>query len=147
MHLARLLVKLGRRDEAVEHFGTALEHDPFDLDLRYHFGTTLVTLSRFAEAEEHLSWVVGSRPEDPDARNALAAALRGQGRLELALPLLESALRLDDLHREVLDNLALALVELGRPAEAAAVYREALVRARAAGDAPLARHIESRLGR
>lgn len=115
-NLGELLARSGHSELAIAEWQRALERDP---DLAY--------------AANNLAWLRATHPD---------AGLRSGSE---ALALAERAVReTQGLDAGVLDTLAAAYAELGRFAEAQGVADRAGRRARADGDADLARAIEAR---
>jgi Tfp pilus assembly protein PilF len=142
---ARALAGQGDLEGALAQFRTALEQEPWNADVRSRCGRTLAALRRYDEALEQFEVALRVRPHDADFLFESARALRGRGDPERAAARLEAALAADGLHRPALDLLAATLAELGRGREVLPLYRAALVRAQAAGDAKLAEYAQGRL--
>jgi len=132
---------------AVRQFRLALEQRPDDPEVHYHLGVVLSRQRKFEEALFHFSRSLEVRPGHADTLNESGRALYGQGKPVEAAKRLQAALLADPLHRKALDYLAIVLTDLGRQEEVIPLYRSALERARKAGDADRARHIEERLKR
>ena len=84
---------------------------------------------RWEEAVEVHRRAAGARPKDADTRRRLGAALlHGLGRAAEAEAALREALTLGANDAQTYGDLALAVLSLGRPAEAVAAFDEALKR-------------------
>ena len=104
---------------------------PDDFEAQYQLGFVLARLGKPQKALPHLRKAVALKPEDKQAQFQLAAVLRGLGQKE------ESALIVDQF-RKVTDNefrnsqltsegiKANDLLQAGKPAEAAEIYRRML---------------------
>lgn len=128
--LARSAVEhqAGRPEEALAALRQAIEIDPQALQPRLLEVRLLAGLERTAEAAGRADELVGRAPDHPDARH-----LRGMVRLAAGDALgaeadLRHALAVAPDHLGAGNGLALALVALDRPAEAAAVLDRVLAR-------------------
>ena len=126
--LARVVGRNGRPDEALAHYAHALELDPANAAAALGHAMNLVRLERYQEARDRLTDGMQAFPEHPAFTFALARLLAaapddlvrdGRRALTLAEGLLqrEQSLALGE-------TVAMALAELGRYAEAAAVQRD-----------------------
>lgn len=147
--LARLLGQTGRFDEAAREFGAGLERNPAAVDA--HVGRAIALLLAEREADAlaaldaglaavegettlaHLRARLLAAAADPAVRDGVAALGAAQ-RVMQRQPNLEHA-----------ETVAMALAEVGRFDEAAALQEEVLSRARAAGPSPRLADIERRL--
>jgi tetratricopeptide (TPR) repeat protein len=81
-HAAR---KAGRHGEALDHFRSALEHDPESAEANSVYGLMLLQLGRAAEAEGPLRRAVDIAPSHAALRMNLAQWLAHEGRLGAAI--------------------------------------------------------------
>ncbi len=124
--LGVLAQQQGRHDQAVGHFGQALESQPRNGALLYNLGVSLLTLGRAEEAADAFRRVVVLEPDHGAAHANLGIALQGLGDLNAALASLRRALTITPDLSEIHYNLANILKQLGALEEAAAGYRKAL---------------------
>ena len=90
-NLGGLLTKLGRHDEAIIHYKTAIELEPHNPDSRHNYALLLARTHRHTEARtefeevlrrksthmpavQQLAWLLATSPECPDASKALYLA-------------------------------------------------------------------------
>lgn len=71
--LAETLIRLGRNDEALSHFGRAIELSPGSMGLQIGIGNLLCRLGRFEEAAQRYRSMLETDPENARARHMLAA--------------------------------------------------------------------------
>jgi tetratricopeptide (TPR) repeat protein len=112
------LMAAGRAEEALAHYGAALELRPGAPEIQTNLGAALLQLGRPAEAVPLLEAAVRGNPQMAEAHNSLGLALAGSGRLAEAEQAYESALRLRRGFPSALFNLANVLAETGRRTEA-----------------------------
>lgn len=137
-NLGFALAQSGQPDRANAHLQTALKISPRHANAHFHLGNLLLQQGRPAEAAGHLEQTLAALPGDLDTLHALAAARFQQGDLPAAIVHLETALKLQPANARLHANLALALQQAGRHAEAAEAARRAVDLANAAGDVTLA---------
>jgi tetratricopeptide (TPR) repeat protein len=89
-----------------------------------------LALKRFGEARAKLQELVEPEPLLWTAQRLLAMALYGEGRLEDAIAVFETAMKLSGGHPWLLAERAVVLAERGRPEEAETAYRELIDRSR-----------------
>jgi len=125
--LATLLVTLGDFGAAVEEWRAMTRLLPHDAAPYEGLGMALCQMGRCAEAERQFARALEIDPGAPDALNGMGVALIRQGRFSRAVRTYERALGLGaPLTAGLRVNLAYALENLGRNAEAERRYREAL---------------------
>lgn len=76
--------RLGRKDEAEQHFRKAVEVNPVDAGLLNDFGYWLYLQNRFPEAEQQLKTAIHNDPTNKMIANNLALALGRQGKVDQA---------------------------------------------------------------
>ncbi len=85
---------LGRVDEALSHYDTALAGDPAFEDALHNRGLLLARLERFADAEANQRSYIAAHPRAARAHGGLADVLIASGRFDEALQSLEETVRL-----------------------------------------------------
>ena len=93
--LVRLLLRLGRADEAEQTARAALAADPGNADAHAILGSMLNDRGAPFEAAEHFRRAIGPAGPHPQLLTGLGLSLLRQGRLEEARPVLESAASAD----------------------------------------------------
>jgi tetratricopeptide (TPR) repeat protein len=88
--LGRILMGMGRREEAVSAFHRELKKDPNDFDANVYLGLFLKEDGKLDEAEAYLARAGRLRPQDPAALYALGSLHLALGRLEESRRALES---------------------------------------------------------
>ncbi|KAK3262924.1 hypothetical protein CYMTET_28248, partial [Cymbomonas tetramitiformis] len=128
--LADEYVKLGRFGEAEAWFSSALVLQPDHHETWYNFASLLDDLRRLPEAEEGYRRCIALRPDYTRARNNLGVLLASQGRVRESLEHYYAALqaRPDLPNERVLNNLGIALLELGQHKQAEEAYNQACAR-------------------
>lgn len=118
----------GQLDAAGSHYREALRLDSQSSEARDALGYLLIRQGKFAEAVPHLTEAVRLRPDFGPSHASLAGALREVGRIDESMAAYRRALefRENALSADVRNNYGIALALGGRPAEAAAEFREAL---------------------
>jgi tetratricopeptide (TPR) repeat protein len=125
----------GRPAEAADLYRRADRIEPFDAEINYHWGLSLLKLQRWDDAEARFRRALEVGPNHAGALQGIAHVLRAQGRAAEAVRPAWRAARLTDFHEpDVLVTLAEAYADAGRSAEAAAAATKALEAADAAGD-------------
>jgi protein O-mannosyl-transferase len=142
-NLGIALVKNGRLQEAIDHYGQVLRLKPDHYMARFNLGVTLLQLGRDQEAIEQFRQVLQKNPNDNEARVNMAIALVRTGRPLEAIEHYRQTLVLTPDSIETHYNLALAYSKINRPAEAVAEAQRALELARSKGLTSLAKGIES----
>jgi protein O-mannosyl-transferase len=125
-NLGNGLVHLGRVDEAIADFRTAIQISP-DYFLPYNnLGAALVRTGRVNEGLEMYHKALRLMPNDPETRNNLGVALARLGRSDEAIDHYRVALKFRPEFAQARYNLGNALAGLGRFEAAAEQYREAV---------------------
>jgi protein O-mannosyl-transferase len=124
-HLADVLVKKGRLNEAISHLREALKISDYPT-AHYNLGYALASKDNWADAIASFRAAIRVRPNYPQAHSNLAVSLSKMGRTEEALAEFREAVRLDENYRDAHCNLAILMLQLGRRDEAVAHFREAL---------------------
>jgi type IV pilus assembly protein PilF len=106
----------------VGHNRQARAGAPRRAEFQLNLGTALLNQGDMEGAVAALAVALSLAPNDPRAMNNLALAYRQQGRVELALKLLERAAELPD-GDEARNNLALLRRDRGRQIEGARQYQ------------------------
>jgi tetratricopeptide (TPR) repeat protein len=122
---AMALAAAGRARDAEESARTAVRLDPALPEAHNHLGVLLAG-DRPAEALAHFQAARGLDPNDAEAWNNSANALRALGRPEVARETYERAARLAPRDPDPLNGLGTLAVEAGRPREAVELFRRAL---------------------
>jgi len=115
--MGHALTDLGRPDEAIAAYQTALRHNPALPDLANSLALALLEANRLEEALAHLEAVVRRQPGDTQARNKLAGVLRELGRLDAAEAMYRAAIRQASDDPLLHENLAIVLLLAGRLAD------------------------------
>lgn len=151
VELAGALGRTGRAQEALVEFERALELDPAHAHAAFGRAMALVRLNRYREARDRLAEGMTAHPRDPRFSHALARVLAAapddtvrDGRRALRLV---DALIKHEQTIELAETTAMALAELGRYREAAAVQRDVLMAARQAGLSGVERRVLANLQR
>jgi tetratricopeptide (TPR) repeat protein len=142
--IAMLHLRLGRHEQAVEHFAAAAKLDPRSSVTHFNLGTALTLAGRLSEAMGQFSLALKLDPSYAQAHNNLGNILLGMGRTGEALPHLEEAVQLDPSNVQARFSLAEAFaaggdwtrartmaqsaLALSPPEPLASVLREALSR-------------------
>jgi serine/threonine-protein kinase len=128
---AAYLAYVARRpDEALQHARLGESLDPLASWPKIFLGMVLLALRRFGEARVKLQELVGLDPLLWTAQRLLGMALYCEGRMEDAIAVLETAMKLSGGHPWLLAERAMVIAECGRPEEAEAAYRELTDRSR-----------------
>ncbi len=124
-NLGALYRETARPEDAQRCFRKAVELRPDYADAVCNLGTALSEVGLFEEALPFLERAAAARPDDVELLLALLMALMQSGSAAQAV---ERAERFIAAHREpsIMGLLGAALMQLGRKADAAAIFREAL---------------------
>jgi tetratricopeptide (TPR) repeat protein len=126
-HLGRLLQQQGRQHEALRYFQDRLKQEPTDADILTQIGLAVLDLDRPKEAEEYLQRALKYDHEHDLAHYWLVSIYLRRGEFERSIGHLREYHQLHPPPAQSLDQLAMALLEAGRPAEAAAELEKAVV--------------------
>jgi len=124
--LAMLNLRLGRNEQAVDHFGSAVRLDPRSPVGHFNLGTALTLVGRLSEAIGQFELALKLRPGYAQAHNNLGRILLGVGKTAAAMPHLQEAVRLDPSSAEARFSLAEAYAASGDRNRARALAQEAL---------------------
>lgn len=135
-----LLMLVGRREDALTAYTSALTQLPDSDDLLYGRSLVYDQLGRSAEAEADLRAILKLKPDDARALNALGYLLSNAGgtRLGEARQLIEKAFAIEPDDPAIMDSLGWVNFKLGKPEQA----RDLLVKAHGlAADPEIAAHL------
>jgi len=124
-NLGYVLAKRERFDDAIPFYRRALDVRPDFVPALNNLGLALARMGRAGEARIWLERAVATDPRHADSLNNLGALCVTQGRFAEALPYFERVLELRPADASTHANRILALVQLGRNADAWAAVREA----------------------
>jgi tetratricopeptide (TPR) repeat protein len=124
-NLGRALAERGQPEQAIEHFGRAVEIRPSYAQARYNLGNLLMRQGRLTEAEPQLRQVVEQQPGLARAHSDLGNCLLRLGKTKEAEQRYREALEIDPVFADVHYNLAMALHRQNRMDEAEEHYRQA----------------------
>jgi tetratricopeptide (TPR) repeat protein len=125
-HLGYALYKLGRTDEAIEHYYQALRINPSSAIIQNNLGIALESQGKADEAISHYIAATQIRPNFPDGYYNTAHLLASKGKLSEAADYYRQALKFNPDFAEAHNYLALALKFQGRPDEAIDHFQSAL---------------------
>jgi tetratricopeptide (TPR) repeat protein len=125
-HLANVLVRQGKLDEAMRHYRTALKTNPRYLEARTNLGAALAQQGKLDAAIPEYLRALEVDARYPDAHADLGVALFRQGKLDEAIAQLESAVEISPDFPEAHTNLGVALIQKGRHQDAIAHFEKAL---------------------
>jgi tetratricopeptide (TPR) repeat protein len=132
-NLARQRFSNGDVGGAIDLLRRAIAIDPYSPHLHANLGVALAAVGRLDEAIPVLQQALSLNPGSPQIEANLAKAYIDQGNTLLsdrrygeAVPCYQNALKLQPDHRWMLNNLAIALQETGRPQEALMVCLRAV---------------------
>ncbi len=118
--------RAGDTDGALGFYRSALGQDPRDVEAFEHMGALLNEMHDADRAEQAFRAALVVEPDSARARQGLAVALLSLRRPGEALPILQ-LLAEGSRNPQVLRNYGVALDQTGRPQQAQAAYRLALV--------------------
>jgi Flp pilus assembly protein TadD len=110
------LFRSGDTTKALSRADAAIRLRPSDAGLRFTKGVMLTELQRTAEAADVFEALTQEFPDLPEPYNNLAVLLAGQGRIDRARDLLETALRHDPAYLTAHENLGDVYVRLAQRA-------------------------------
>jgi protein O-mannosyl-transferase len=116
--LADVRAGQGRIDEAIAHYGAALDRMPSVAEWHNSLGVLLMRQGRVAAAAEQYSAAIRLQPDLSEPHNNMGAILARQGRLPDAVTEYSRAIRLKPGYARAHCNLGVALASLGRGDEA-----------------------------
>lgn len=124
---AEMLQEIGRHEDALGVYSSALKVNPNDDGLLYGRSLAYEKLGRFPEAEADLRAILAEDQDDARAMNALGYLLTvNTSRYEEARKLIENALKHAPDDPAVIDSMGWVLFKLGKPAEARSYLEKAL---------------------
>ena len=138
LRLAVSLRRAGNPEAALEQYRTVLRMDPDVADARFGSAMTLVQLRRYREARDRLAAGIEAFPDASIFRHALARLLAAAPASQVrdgprALRLVEQLAAQGERTIDLGETMAMALAEVGRFGEAAAVQRDLVAAAEAEG--------------
>lgn len=125
-NLGSVLQSMGKVDEAINEFRTALEIKPDDVVALTNLGAALESLGKVDEATEHFRQALRVRPEYPNAHFNLGSLLLSQGSADEAARHFREVLRTNPDDADAHDRLGRALAVQGNSAEAKSQFEEAI---------------------
>jgi tetratricopeptide (TPR) repeat protein len=149
LRLADVLRRRGRLQDALAEYEVVRQADPMLSDATLGRAITLVRIGRYAEARDELDEAMKTYPGHTGFPHALARLLAAAPDDSVrngprALALAHQVVKVDQ-STDVGETLAMALAEVGRFDEAAAVQRDLMAAARQAGQAALAARLRDNL--
>jgi len=120
----------GRLDEGAEQAKLAFVSDPLSSYAHAIYGMTCAFAGRKEEGIEVSRRAVELDPDSYLARFALQFVLHACGKFEESVSVGESALAMSGRHSWSMATLAVCVADLGKPADADAIYEEMLARGR-----------------
>jgi len=78
--IVKVCVRDGRYELAIDYAGRYTQKHPSDVRVRYLLGTLYAAVGDRARARQELEYVVGAKPNDPEAHWALAKVLHDEGK-------------------------------------------------------------------
>ncbi len=124
---ARVLLKMGRDDEAYDDFATIIEADSINLDARFYHGTIALFSGQLAAAEADFAVLRDVAPESTATAEALAALYTLTARDAEAVPYLRRLVALEP-SGEYYAQLAGCYLQLERFNDASETIEEGLKR-------------------
>ena len=120
------LMARGEVNEAIVHYGKALEITPDYVDAHYNLALLLASRGQFDEAILHYGKALELKPDHAEAHNNLGSVLAARGRGDEAIAHYRRALEIQPDNAEANYNLGLALAGCRQFVEAIPHYRRAL---------------------
>ncbi|MHB0996112.1 MAG: tetratricopeptide repeat protein [Elusimicrobiales bacterium] len=124
--LGHVLNELGKPDEAVGEYTTAIDFGSDNASAYYGLGIALRKQGKLDEAIVAYQKAIELDPQDAANYNSLGFALEKQGKLDEAIVAHQKAIELDPKDATVQHNLGIALRKQGKLDEAIAAYRKAI---------------------
>ncbi|WP_293681845.1 tetratricopeptide repeat protein [uncultured Phenylobacterium sp.] len=119
---AQAALNAGRRDEAIDHLGAAVDEDPArNVQVYRTLALQLYTAGRFAEGEAAAARGLARHPRDYDLMNMRGVLLRKLRRQPEAVKVLEAAIKVNAKSAAAQHNLANVLLDLKEPVRAEAL--------------------------
>jgi tetratricopeptide (TPR) repeat protein len=125
-NLGLLATRDGRTDDAIRHFGKALEVSPDYWIALENLGNAYRLQKRWDEARQTLQRALAARPQDPEANYNLAMVFAQTDDPERAYRYLQQALQLRPGYPEALNNLGVLYLRTGRRDEGVAKFEECI---------------------
>src|SRR5262249_52446505 len=116
----------GNAEGAIKQFQEALALDPDLDDARANLGSALLIAKQYDAARLSLETVLRKSPTHAAAYNSLGLLHRAQGRVDGCIEAFGKAAQLRPTSQFYLNNLAGALVQVGRMSEALQAYEKAI---------------------
>ncbi len=120
------LRKIGRIQEAIDHYKHALRLNPNYSDAHYNYGNVLMQLGQTTSAIDEYERSLRLQPKRAAAHDNLGSALAQVGRSTEAIDHFEQSLRINPNSPIAHNNLGNVLGALGHSQDALAQYQEAL---------------------
>ncbi len=148
--LANSLRRAGRVRESLAHYEQVLMQSPDSTDARFGYAMAFVQLHRYQEAGKRLDEGMKAYPDQPTFAHALARLLSAAPDDKVrdgarAIALVQELLRKEQRSLALGETMAMALAELGRFDEAAAVQRDLVKGAEKGGLNVIARRLTRNL--
>jgi superkiller protein 3 len=128
-HAAKVFESNNSLEVAARHYQDAIAKAPQDARLHTAYARLLDRAGRFTDAEAEYRKAIELNPKDASALNDLAMCNNRQQRWDAAVSLLQQAIQKDPGNPLYRNNLALVLIDAGRPVDAfnqmASVHGEA----------------------
>lgn len=129
-----LFESMGRADEAVRHYQSAVQQSPDDIDLKLRLGAAQVAANQLDAAEQTLQLVSQARPNSAEAEFLFGRVQFARRNFTRALEYFSRAVQLDATRAEYRLYLGWASLELGNLGRALQEIDAALVRDPSMGD-------------
>ncbi len=126
-NLGTFYLNIGRLDESLREFQTALKLRPDYEEAHYNLGTVYLNFKRYDEALKEFQTALKLRPDHAEAHNNSGNAYFNLGRYDEALIEFQTALKLKPDYAEAHNNLGNVHFKQGRISEALKEYQVALM--------------------
>lgn len=126
-NLGLCLASEGKHEQALKHFGIALEQSGNDPEIRYHFAQSLLALGRNVQAIKELTKLVRDDEKNDGAWYSLGSCYNTQGFLDEAEKAFTQTLKINPEHVEALLSLASLLYRQKRLKEGKILMKRALL--------------------
>ncbi|MBN1921108.1 MAG: AAA family ATPase [Anaerolineae bacterium] len=117
---------MARNEALIQALRTAIAATPENAALRKHLGDLLLEAGDFATATQEYRQALDIAPEDSEIKRALAEGYFHQGKVEVALVILEELLRAPAPEAETLLLAARVYLQTGAEVQAAQAYQQAV---------------------